>query len=106
LNNSRVLKFAYGLFGKKYVEDGFSNDLFYLRRSSDLEGELLKKEFNSAVHFSYSEVLFKPEIKLTIPGEEFSLLGNIDKKLTGNHLIGKYFGRQKSYFCRKNSKPS
>ena len=51
----------------------------------------------------YSEILFKPELKLTFMGKETSLIGLLDSKLTGQNKFLSLFARQASFFAVKNT---
>jgi len=100
LNNQSIIRFIYQIFGKKYLTKG-SNDFFYLERASKNQKDIIKKIFNNNVSQRYSEVLFKPELGVSLAGQENSFFGVLDSYLSNGFGLWSSIARQESYHVKK-----
>ncbi|MCP4912368.1 MAG: methyltransferase domain-containing protein [Oligoflexia bacterium] len=101
LNNQSLIKLIMKTLGKKYHEVGYVDNVFYLERFSKKQIDYIEKVFKGAGQKRYSEILFKPSLKFTVPGSH-GFLGMIDSKLSGS-LLGSSVARQKSFHIQKKS---
>jgi len=62
---------------------------------------MIENIFNSRATERWSEVLFKPELKITFIGKENSLFGKIDAILSNNIGLFRSIARQHSFHCIK-----
>lgn len=102
LNNALIVRIIYNLFGKKYHLDGKILDKFYLRRVNNDVFNILKKVFKNNISIRYTELLFTPDIGLSLGGKEKSFIGKIDSYISGKGWIRKLIARQCSTHATKN----
>ena len=100
LNTQPIVKFIYKLLRKEYMVKGRSR-LFYLSRASQEQKNIISKVFNQTVKERYSEIIFKPELKISSSGKEKSILGVLDGYLSNNIGLGSSIARQCSYHTHK-----
>ena len=100
LNTQPIVKFIYKLLRKEYMVKGRSR-LFYLSRASQEQKNIISKVFNQTVKERYSEIIFKPELKISFSGKEKSILGVLDGYLSNNIGLGSSIARQCSYHTHK-----
>lgn len=103
LCNSKLVQYIFQLFGKKYHISGAVAGNFYLSRANKEQKEIIEHIFNSSVKERFTEILFKPEFKITLPGKLNSFLGKIDIFLSNFGPILKLFARQHSFHINKKS---
>jgi ubiquinone/menaquinone biosynthesis C-methylase UbiE len=99
LNDQSALKTIYKLIRKQYHSVGFINNAFYLERFSKSQIETIKKVFGKPGSKRYSEIIFKPSLKFTLPGKA-NLIGKVDSWLSSSYW-GSSIARQMSYHVRK-----
>lgn len=101
LNIQAVFRFLYGLLGKSYHIEGKIPGRFYLARASSRQVEIIKAVFCSEVTKRYSEIIFKPELKLSFSGSEKSIAGIIDSHLSSSFGLFSGLARQQSFHTKK-----
>ncbi len=101
LNDGWVIRTFYNMLGRKYIIEGCVDGSFWLSRASKKQMRLIEHVFKTTVTERWSEVLFKPELRITFPGQEKSLLGKIDSYLSNNMGIFSSIARQHSFHCVK-----
>ena len=100
LNNQFIIRFIYKLLGKEYkVKGNFSN--FYLSRASQEQKNVIGEIFKQRVKTRYSEIIFKPELKVSFAGKEKSIFGVLDSYLSNNVGFLSSIARQCSYHVYK-----
>jgi ubiquinone/menaquinone biosynthesis C-methylase UbiE len=104
LNTQWPIKLIYRLFGKGYHESGNIPGSFYLARASATQVEIIGSVFDDNVNKRYSEILFSPELKMTLAGRNNSILGVIDIHLSNNLGLLSGLARQQSYHVKKHNK--
>ena len=63
--------------------------------------KILESIFNYKARVRYSEILFSPELKFSIPGKENSFLGKLDSYLSSSFGFFKLIARQESFYLEK-----
>jgi ubiquinone/menaquinone biosynthesis C-methylase UbiE len=101
LNNQKFIGMLYRLFGRKYVVQGEYAPGIAISRASNHQAEIIESIFDSPVATRYSEVLFSPELLLRFPGKSSSILGKLDRYLSGDSYFASIFGRQCSFHATK-----
>jgi len=103
LNYLKIISAIFKLFDKKYINNEYIKNGFFLARASDEQKSIIERIYQNECVVEYSEILFKPELKLTFMGKETSLIGLLDSKLTGQNKFLSLFARQASFFAVKNT---
>jgi len=91
----------YKVFHRPYVNKGLIAGQFWLNRASKEQKSLIENIFHSKVIERWSEILFKPELKLNFAGQENSLVGRVDALLSNNIGLFRSIARQHSFHCIK-----
>jgi len=100
LNNQFIIRFIYKLFGKEYIVQGNSSH-FYLSRASQEQKDAVGEVFGQDVQIRHSEIIFKPELKISFSGKEKSIFGVLDSYLSNNVGFLSSIARQQSYHVYK-----
>jgi len=100
LNNQYPIQLLYSLFRRNYIVEGHVNGAFYLSRASKNQEMIIEKVFNSRVEKRYTEILFKPELGISISGRP-GLIANIDSKLSDIGFLFSSIARQCSFHVEK-----
>ena len=100
LNNQFVIRFIYKLLGREYIVQGNSTH-FYLSRASQEQKDVVSEVFEQDVQLRHSEIIFKPELKISFSGKEKSIFGVLDSYLSNNVGFLSSIARQQSYHVYK-----
>ena len=100
LNNQFVIRFIYKLLGREYIVQGNSTH-FYLSRASQEQKDVVSEVFEQDVQIRHSEIIFKPELKISFSGKEKSIFGVLDSYLSNNVGFLSSIARQQSYHVYK-----
>ena len=100
LNNQFVIRFIYKLLGREYIVQGNSTH-FYLSRASQEQKDVVSEVFEQDVQLRHSEIIFKPELKISFSGREKSIFGVLDSYLSNNVGFLSSIARQQSYHVYK-----
>lgn len=101
LNNQPLIRWVYRVLGREYVVQGRQKGSFYLSRASDEQLFIVREKYGTVVNKRYSEILFKPELGISFSGRESSIVGAIDRFLTGDYWLASLVARQQSYHTEK-----
>ncbi len=102
LNVQSVVRFVYRVMGKHYHIAGQIPGTFYLARASDEQLKTVEKIFANDVQQRFTEILFNPDFKITLPGKENSILGKLDAILfSSSSSIFSSIARQRSFHTCK-----
>ncbi len=102
LNIQSLVRFVYRAMGKRYHIAGPIPGTFYLARASDEQLKTVAEIFSNDVQQRFTEILFNPDFKITSPGKENSILGNLDSLFfSGNSRIFSSIARQRSFHTCK-----
>jgi ubiquinone/menaquinone biosynthesis C-methylase UbiE len=88
------------LLGKGYLTKGWVES-FWLARASEDQKRSIAAIFGSTVSDRWSEILYSPELRFTLPGKPGGVLGKLDTLLSNNTGILGWFARQRSFHCQK-----
>jgi ubiquinone/menaquinone biosynthesis C-methylase UbiE len=102
LNNQKMIKFIYKLFNKKYHEDGMLKGRFYLDRASEKQLNYIQNRFNNNVKQRFSEILFSPELGISLFGRRDSIMGVFDSYLSNDVGAFSSIARQHSFHVSAN----
>lgn len=101
LNDPAVIRWLCRIMGRHYIDKGWVEGTYWLARASDEQKQMLESVFATKVSVRVSEILFKPELRISFPSREDSWLGRLDALLSNNiNLLG-FIARQRSFHCRK-----
>lgn len=89
-------RMVYRLFNKPYFVKGVLNNQYYLERANNHQKQIIAAVFEN-VKDRYTELLFHPDLKFKISGEQNNWVGNIDASLSDFSGLGKLFARQRSF---------
>lgn len=101
LNVQPHLRWLKRLIGRTYLIEGWSQGNFWLSRASEAQKECISSVFGSSVSERWTEILYSPELRFSIPGKEGSLLGKLDALLSNNTGFLGWFARQHSFHSNK-----
>lgn len=101
LNIQSIFRLFYRLLGKNYHIEGYIPGRFYLARASSGQIDIIKSVFSGKVTKRYSEILFKPEIKMSFSGRENSITGIMDSRLSNSIGLFSGLARQQSFHTKK-----
>ena len=101
LNVQPYLRMLYGLLQRPYIIEDWVPDSFWLARASKKQKSLIASIFGEPVCERWSEILYSPELHLSLPGRLGSRLGWIDSRLSNDSGFLGWFARQRSFHCRK-----
>lgn len=101
LNVQPHIRWLKGLFGRKYLIEGWLEGVFWLSRASTKQKECIGATFGNTVSERWTEILYSPELRFFVPGREGSLIGKIDALLSNNVGFLGWFARQHSFQCEK-----
>lgn len=94
------IRLLYRLLGKKYHISGLSKPgtgQMYLNRADKCQEQLISEVFKADVNVRYTECLFHPDVKITFPGKENSLVGKFDAWFGGSNCLNRLLARQRSF---------
>lgn len=103
LNDQPIIRWLYKIMKKQYVVKGNMQNSFYICRASIEQRLYIENTFQQRVVERWSEIIFKPELHITSAGNDGSILGKLDSKLSNNWGVFSSIARQKSYHCIKTS---
>jgi len=101
LNNSRLFEAAFRIMGRDYITDGEVPGQYYLRRAAAGEARVIADIFGAPVTTRFSEILFKPELRLSFSGRPATWVGRLDACLSGGSVLLAPLARQRSFHTRK-----
>lgn len=101
LNDAVVIRWLYRIVGRHYVNNGWVEGSYWLARASDEQKHMLESIFETKVSERWSEILYKPELRISFPGREDSWLGRLDALLSNDIGFLGFLARQRSFHCRK-----
>jgi ubiquinone/menaquinone biosynthesis C-methylase UbiE len=101
LNTQPLIQLLFRLLGKEYHIHGEVRGSFFLSRASKKQRSEVRDIFSNKIETRFTEIIFKPELKLFFPGKENSLLGRVDKMLSSSSPIFSLIARQQSYHTTK-----
>jgi ubiquinone/menaquinone biosynthesis C-methylase UbiE len=102
LNVQPPIRWLRRLLGRGYLTKGWVDGAFWLARASDEQKKCIEGVFGSTTSERWSEILYSPEVRLTSPGRQGSLLGKLDALLSNNVGFLGWFARQRSFHCEKS----
>ena len=102
LNNQWIVKLIYKLFGKYYHISGYIPNTYYLSRLTKEQIFIVESIFNREIVLRYSEILYKPELRITFTGKEKSYFAKIDSFLSNNYGLFSGLARQVSFHIKKD----
>ena len=89
------------MLGKEYqVKGNFSG--YYLEKASQEQKNVVSEMFEQRIKTRYSEIIFKPDLKVTFAGKEKSIFGALDSYLSNNVGFLSSVARQCSYHAYKS----
>ena len=101
LSDQALIKLIYKIFNKKYHIEGMVKNEYYLERAADKQRKIIEEYFKSEVFERWSEIIFSPELLISGPGVQSSILGRLDARLSNNFGFLKALARQHSFECHK-----
>ena len=101
LNDGLMIRLVYRLLRREYIVNGQASGRYYLRRADRAQRETVARTFGTQVAERFTELLFKPELRLSSPGRKGSPLGRLDARLSGRSPLAALIARQRSYHARK-----
>ena len=97
LRHQRCIEWVYGIINKKYVIEGEYFPGINIVRANNEQRVIIEQYFKNMVNVRYTEVFFSPEVLFTRPGRKGSLLGKIDRYVSGTSILSRVLGRQCSF---------
>ena len=101
LNVQPPIRWLRRLLGRGYLTEGWVDGAFWLARASHEQKKSVETIFGCAVSERWSEILYSPELRFTVPGRSRSLLGELDALLSNSGGFLGWLARQRSYHCEK-----
>ena len=104
LNDATIIRWIYRIMRRPYCRNGWVDGSFFLARASLEQKQIIESIFQTEVHERFSEILYKPELRLYFSGRESSLLGQVDAQLSGaprSFDLKGMLARQRSFHCQK-----
>jgi len=101
LNDPAAIRWLYRTVGRHYIDKGWVEGTYWLARASGEQKQMLESIFATKVYERLSEILYKPELRISFPGREYSWLGRLDALLSNNIDFLGFIARQRSFHCRK-----
>jgi ubiquinone/menaquinone biosynthesis C-methylase UbiE len=101
LNNQFLVRCVYKIMGKKYHIHGQVPESYYLSRASREQHQKIVENFSNEVEIRFTEVFFSPELKVSTPGKQGSILGKLDSLLSSNSHTFSWIARQESFHTVK-----
>ncbi|MEI6300039.1 MAG: class I SAM-dependent methyltransferase [Betaproteobacteria bacterium] len=101
LNVQPHLRWLCRLLDRRYVTEDWIEGAFWLARASGAQKACIEAIFGNAVSERWSEILYSPELRFSVPGKEGSLLGKLDALLSNNVGFLGWLARQRSFQCEK-----
>lgn len=101
LNEGAAIRWLYRIARRHYVKKGWVEDSFWLSRASEEQKQMIESIFATKVCERLSEILYKPELRVSFPGREDSWLGRLDALLSNDYGFMGFLARQRSFHCRK-----
>ncbi len=101
LNHQKFVEWIYNKVNRRYVTDGEYVPGINIVRPNVYQHEIIRQYFGNLVEIRYSEVMYSPELMFTRPGCAGSMLGKIDRYLSGKSFIAESLGRQCSFHAVK-----
>ena len=102
LNVQPPIRWLRRLLGRGYLTKGWVDGAFWLARASDEQKKCIETVFGCMVSERWSEILYSPELRVTAPGRQGSVLGKLDVLLSNNVGFLGWFARQCSFYCEKS----
>jgi ubiquinone/menaquinone biosynthesis C-methylase UbiE len=102
LNVQPPIRWLRRLLGRGYLTKGWVDGAFWLARASDEQKKCIEGVFGRTTSERWSEILYSPEVRITSPGRQGSLLGKLDALLSNNVGFLGWFARQRSFHCEKS----
>jgi len=103
LNTLQLVRVIYKIIGRPYHIKGIVPGAFYLSRASKEQVSVVREVFSNTVTRRFTELLFKPELKICFLGKENSIAGKFDSLLSSKNPIYSHIARQQSYHTAKIS---
>ena len=100
LHATPVNRMVYFALGQKFHIQGIAKNNFHLTRANNSQLQIVRDIFGE-VKNRYTELLFHPDLRLTIGGRAGSLLGRLDAHLSEMSCVGYFFARQRSFEAKK-----
>lgn len=101
LNTPYFVRVIYRIMGRHYHVSGQIPGAIYLARASNEQLKIVEEIFSNDVTQRFTEILFKPEFKITSPGKKNSIMGKIDSFFSGNSGTFSWIARQQSFHTYK-----
>jgi ubiquinone/menaquinone biosynthesis C-methylase UbiE len=101
LNVQPPIRWLRRLLGRGYLTKGWVDGAFWLARASREQKKSIQVIFGCKVSERWSEILYSPELRFTVPGRSRSLLGALDALLSNSAGFLGWLARQRSYHCEK-----
>jgi ubiquinone/menaquinone biosynthesis C-methylase UbiE len=103
LNNQKIVEWMYKKIKRNYIVDGEYIPGINLVRANNEQRKIIERCFGTPVEVRYSEVLYSPELLITRPGKRGSIIGKLDRYMSGSSIIARSIGRQSSFHAKKVS---
>jgi len=101
LNDGAAVRWLYRITRRHYVREEWVEGYYWMARASLKQKKMLEAIFATRVSERWSEILYKPELRITFPGKESSWSGNIDALLSNNFGFLGFLARQHSFHLRR-----
>ena len=101
LNDQPLIRRLYRLLGRSYVTEGWVPGMYWLSRATPEQKRLIESVCGATVSERWSEILYKPELRIIFPGVEGSWVGYLDARLSNNVGFLGMLARQRSFHCVK-----
>ncbi len=101
LNYQPPVAALFKLLKRPYHVQGVVGGRYYLERGSVRQESMIARIFGVKVLRRYTEVLFNPDLGLHGSGGERSVLGSLDKSISGTWFLPRLFARQVSFHASK-----
>ncbi len=101
LNDQPPIRRLYHLLGRSYVTEGRVAGAYWLSRATPDQKRFIESVCGATVSERWSEILYKPELRIIFPGAEGSWVGYLDARLSNDLGFLGMLARQRSFHCRK-----
>jgi ubiquinone/menaquinone biosynthesis C-methylase UbiE len=101
LNDGAAIRWLYRIAGRHYVKKEWVEGYYWMARASCEQRKMLESIFATKVSQRWSEIFYKPELRITFPGREYSWLGHLDAVLSNDFGFLGFLARQRSFHCRR-----
>ena len=96
LNSQVVIKLIYTILGRNYHKYDFNFAI-----ASKKQFDYINQVYGEHSYRRFSEIIYEPSLKFTLPGQNGSFIGWIDSKLSGSLSILATIARQQSFHASK-----